>query len=286
MTINTNIYTINRSSLETDHLGVGELIRFYHYANALSYTSVTLNISPTLHVDANLSALIIALAHKLRTEKNVRLFIDLGVGKGVFYRNGLISHLQGMGNDNQYPDDRQSTIALTAFNPDEDETYCNYLRNQFFSHRGLDKVARAIKDTLRTHYLEVFTNVGLHANTKLPVFSCGQYFPERNVLKFTLLDLGDGFLKKIQTSTNGRVSDDKSAILWATEGVNTTKDVKVFGPGGTGLKELKKYCYANNGSLHICSGKGYVNMLNNKTLEFNLPFPFPGSIISIIMRNI
>lgn len=286
MSNNTKIFTINRSSLETDHLGVGELMRFYQYANALSSTTITLNISPTSHVDANLSAIIIALVQKLKIERKVYVFVELGDGKGVFFRNGLISHLKGEGNNNQYHDDRQSTIPLTAFNPDEDENYCNYLRNQFFAHRGLDKVTRTIKEALRTHYLEVFTNVGIHANTTLPVYTCGQYFPERNILKFTLLDLGDGFLKKIKTSTNGRVTDDRSAILWATEGINTTKDVNLYGPGGTGLKELKKYCYTNNGSLHICSGTGYVNMLNNKTIEYNLPFPFPGSIISIIMRDI
>lgn len=283
---NTNIYTVNQLSLETNQIGVGELMKFYQYARRLSYTSVTLNISPVNHVDANLSALIMGLAHKLQIERKVRVFLELGDGKGVFFRNGLISHLRGNGNNNQYPDNRQSTIPLTAFNPDEDENYCNYLHNEFFGHRGLANVPRVVKDILRTHYIEVFTNVGLHANTTLPVYTCGQYFPEQNLLKFTLIDLGDGFLKKIQAATNGKVIDDKSAIIWATERINSTKDVNTFGPGGTGLKELKNYCSTNNGSLHICSGSGYVNMLNNRTIEFNLSIPFPGSIISIIMRKI
>ena len=286
MSNTTNIFTVNQLSLDTNQIGVGELLRFYQYASTLSYTSVTLNISPTNHVDANLSALIIALAHKLQIDRKVRVFVELGDGKGVFFRNGLISHLMGNGNNNQYPDDRQSTIPITSFSPTDDENYCDYLHSQFFSHRGLDNVPRKVKDALRTHYIEVFTNVGIHANTNLPVFTCGQYFPEKNQLKFTLIDLGDGFLPKIQKSTNNQVSNDRSAIIWATEGINSTKDKMVFGPGGTGLKELKNYCNNNNGSLHICSGSGYVNMLNNRTFEYNLPIRFPGSIINIIMRNI
>lgn len=281
-----NIHTISSLSLETNHIGVGELMQFYSYAKTLSYTSVILNISPTNHVDANLSALILALSTRLQLDRKVRLFVELGDGKGVFFRNGLISHLQGNGNDNKYPDERESTIPLTTFSPDEDEKYCNYLRNDFFSHRGLDNVPRRIKDFLHNHYLEVFTNVGLHANTSLPVYTCGQYFPDKKQLKFTLIDLGDGFLKKIYKSTNGKVSDDKTAILWATEGINSTKDKNLYGPGGTGLKEIKKYCNENNGSLHICSGSGYVNMMGNKTFEYNLRTPFPGSIINIIMRNV
>ena len=282
----TKIHTITCLTLETNHIGIGELMQFYSYAKNFSYTSVTLNISPTNHIDANLSAVILAISHKLKIERKVNLYIELGDGKGVFFRNGLISHLQGNGNNNQYPEDRESTIPLTTFYADEDETYCNYLSNDFFSHRGLDNVPRKIKDALRTHYLEIFTNVGLHANTTHPVFTCGQYFPEKRQLKFTLIDLGDGFLKKIHESTNGQVRDDKTAILWATEGINSTKDKILFGPGGTGLKEIKKYCNENNGSLHICSGTGYVNMMSNRTFEYNLRTPFPGSIINIIIRNI
>ena len=286
MSQSQNIHTVSCLSLETNHLGIGELMKFYSYAKTLSYTSVTLNISPTNHIDANLSALILALSTKLQAERKVRLFVELGDGKGVFFRNGLISHLKGDGNNNEYPDNRESTIPLTTFSADDDENYCNYLSTDFFGHRGLDNVSRKVKDALRSHYLEVFTNVGLHANASFPVFTCGQYFPDKNQLKFTLIDLGDGFLKKIRLSTGGKINDDKSAIIWATEGINSTKNKELYGPGGTGLKELKKYCSENNGSLHICSGSGYVNMIGNKTIEYNLTTPFQGSIISIIMRNI
>ncbi len=55
---------------------------------------------------------------------------------------------------------------------------------------------------------------------------------------------------------------------------------------GTESQELKNECNNNNGSLHICSGSGYVNMLKNKTIEYTLPIRFPGSIINIIMRKI
>ena len=284
--IGKNLYTIKCLSLETDHFGVNEILKFYNYANRLSYASVNFNISPTNHVDANLSALILAITHKLQSERKVRLYLETGQGKGVFFRNGLISHLQGNGNNNKYFDDRRSTIQLTSFYPDKDEDYCNYIRYDFLNHRGLDNVPRKVKEALKSHYIEVFTNVGIHANTTYPVFTCGQYFPDKNVLKFTLIDLGQGFLKKIKIQTNGKISNDKSAIIWATEGINTNKDKNVFGPGGTGLKEIKAYCNKNNGSLHICSGSGYVNLMNNRTFEYNLTTPFPGSMINIILRKI
>lgn len=279
------VYEINNHSLLTDRAGVSELLRFFHFAYKLSDIQIKLDLSKPIHVDANLSALILALLNKLFIERNVRVYVELGEKSDVFFRNGFISHLKGKGNVNEYEDDRKSTIALTTFNPDQSELFCGYLKNNFFNHRGLENLDKNLKKKLRLNYIEVFNNVELHAESKYKVFCCGQYFPERHVLKFTLIDLGEGFLKKINKYTGGKIKDDNSAIIWSTQDFNSTKSVE-FGPGGTGLKELIKFCNSNNGSLHICSGLGYVQILNNKTLEYKLPQPFPGSLVNIIIRDI
>ena len=129
------IYSVKSSSLETNHIAVNELLSFYSYANKFSYTSVTLDISGSNHIDANLSALILAISYKLKQDKKVRVFVEIGDNHGVFFRNGLIAHLQGKGNDNPYIDNRESTIPLTTYNTVDDNLYCKYLRNDFFSHR-------------------------------------------------------------------------------------------------------------------------------------------------------
>lgn len=237
-------------------------------------------------LDANLGALLGAIAYKLKTENKVKVFLLLPDHMGVFFRNGLVAHLSGNGNENKYEDTRQSTIPLTSFSQDEDDKFSHYLKNDFFGHRGLDELTMAVKKNLRGHFEEVFVNVGLHANTTHPVFTCGQYYPETRVLKFTLVDLGEGFLKKISKQTNGSIAKDNEAIIWATEGLNTTKDIKTFGPGGMGLKELKRYCEDNNGSFHICSGANYVNFVKNQTYTYPLPEPLAGSMINLIFRGI
>lgn len=279
-------YTVILIELETNHIGVSEILKFYAFAKQYKYTSVQLNISRVNTMDANLSALVLAIAHKLKVENKVYVFVLLADHMNVFYRNGLISHLAGKGNANQYEDNRQSTIPLTSFSNTEDEKFCQYLRRDFFGNRGLENLSNTTKTNLSTHFEEIFVNVVLHANTGFPIFTCGQYFPEKRMLKFTLVDLGEGFLKKINQKTNGVVTTDNAAILWATYNLNTTKDVITFGPGGTGLKEIKKYCEKNKGSLHLCSGKGYVNFLKDKTMEHNLQQPFNGSLVNLIFRNI
>lgn len=279
-------YTLPLKEVETNSIGVSELMKFYAFARQFRYKSVQLNLSAVNTVDANLSALILAIAHKLRAENKVNLFVLLADHMNVFFRNGLMAHLQGKGNANPYEDNRHSTIPLNTFSVDDDAEFCQYLRRDFFGHRGLESLKSTTKVNLSTHYEEIFTNVGLHANTTSPVYSCGQYFPDKNVLKFTLVDVGDGFLKRIAQKTTGQVGTDNDAILWALRDLNTTKDIATYGPGGTGLKELKKYCAENNGSLHICSGSGYVNFLKDRSMEHTLPIPFKGSMVNLIFRNI
>jgi hypothetical protein len=283
---NKQVYKISVLTIETNFQGIDELIKFYGFASQFNYTSIELDLTSVNHIDANLSALIMALAHKLKHKNKNWIFIQFPPHMNVFFRNGLISHLKGEGNSNTYGDNRESTIPLKAFDKEEDDNYCRYLKSEFLGHRGLDYLTRTVKDNLQDHFLEVFINAVQHANPILPIYACGQYFPEKNILKFTLIDLGCGFLQKINEKTNGTVIDDKSAIVWATESLNTTKNKAVFGPGGTGLKNLKKYCALNNGSFHICSGNGYVNMIGDKTVEYNLKTPLQGSLINLIFRNI
>ncbi len=286
MQSNKQVYKISVLTIETNFQGIDELIKFYGFASRFTYTSIELDLTSVNHIDANLSALIMALAHKLKHNNKNYIFILFPTHMNVFFRNGLISHLKGDGNLNSYGDNRESTIPLKAFDKEDDDNYCRYLKSDFLGHRGLDNLTKTVKDNLRDHFLEVFINAVQHANPILPIYACGQYFPEKNILKFTLIDLGCGFLQKINEKTNGTVTDDKSAIVWATESLNTTKNKAVFGPGGTGLKNLKKYCSSNNGSFHICSGNGYVNMIGDKTVEHNLKTPLQGSLINLIFRNI
>jgi len=277
-------FQFKQTSIVTDSIGVDEVVSFYTFSKNYFNKKITLNLSNLNHFDANLSSLLISICFKLKVENKIYVFIEIPNHLNVLFRNGLLSHLIGNGNDNsKYFDNRLSTISLKSFNIEDDDAFVHYLKQDFLSHRGLDKLSLTTKNNIKSQYVEVFMNAIEHANIKHPVFACGQFFPERSILKFTLVDLGDGFLKKINSKTKGHIDNYKSAIVWATTDTNTTR---VNNIGGTGLKELKKYCDNNNGSLHICSGDGYVNFLKEKTFEYKLKNTFEGSIINIIFRDI
>ena len=67
-------YTPTQLQLETNQIGISELLKFYCFASNYRYSKVVLDLSPLNSVDANLSALILAIAHKLKHENKVYVF--------------------------------------------------------------------------------------------------------------------------------------------------------------------------------------------------------------------
>ena len=122
------IYTPSVLSIETNAIGVSELLKFYAFAKQYRFKSITLNLAPLNLIDANLAALILALVHKLKIENNLYIFVEIASHMNVLFRNGLIAHMSGKGNINKFEDNRHSTIPLTTFGVDDDVNFCNYLK--------------------------------------------------------------------------------------------------------------------------------------------------------------
>lgn len=276
----------SNSSISTDSIGVAEILSFYKNAIKAPTSKIVFDIQRLSNFDGNMSALLLAVIHRLKTKHRKYVFVEIPSHINVLFRNGLVSHLSGNGNSNQYVDDRQSTIPLKSFDLNEDENFSNYLHNDFFGHRGVDNISVNTKRNLCSHFVEVFNNVQIHSNATDPLYTCGQYYPQQALLKFTMVDLGDGFLKKIKNKTNGEICSDDKAIEWALKNTNTTKDYSIYGPGGTGLKDLKAYCEANNGSLQIISGSNMMTFIKGKIVNNNLNTPFEGAIINLIFRGV
>lgn len=278
-------YSPSLLEIKTDKIGIEQLLDYYSFYSFRRQNGCKLDLTSIDSMDANLSAIVLALNRKLALQFGYYPKLTVGSGQGIFFRNGLISHINGDGNNNKYPDDRDSTVPLRTYGQNEYDDFERYIGVDFLKHRSVEHISHALKKDLKHHYLEIFTNVGLHANTSEAIFTCGQYFPAQSILKFTLVDIGDGFLPPINRATSGKITDSKTSIVWAATDFNSTKDPQ-FGPGGSGLKELRTFCDKNNGSLQICSGDGYVTFIKGKAIEQKLKHKFPGAIVNVILRGI
>jgi hypothetical protein len=129
---------------------------------------------------------------------------------------------------------------------------------------------------------EIFSNAVLHSRTELGIFSCGQFFPKKHNLDFSVTDLGIGIYKNVNEVTKLNLSPE-NAIVWAISGRNTTKHGQV--PGGLGLKLLCEFIDLNGGCLQIVSDAGYWKRENNESIVEPLNYPFPGTIVNVQIKT-
>ena len=251
--------SVGAGRIKSNATGYKQLIGFYLSCSVHEDCVVSLDFTSVQWLDGNMCALFMAIIHKLNREKKLSFSIDrknyshIKKHMDLLFSNGFLTDYVKIPYSN-------SAVVLTAFGIDEDQKFLNYISHDLLEHRDL-KILPEKRAGIEDNFLEVFSNVQLHAATTEPIFACGQYFPAAGSLHFTLVDLGQGYLPEIERFTKGAVNTAEGAIKWAIEEGNTTKK---DAPGGTGLKNLLKFCNETNGLLSIITGDSYWS--NNNTV--------------------
>lgn len=271
-----------KGKILTDFKGHSDLLLFYNFCKQKTNCCITIDWNGLEMLDANLSALLCAMMHRLKKDNGLTFYLDVSCLRGdlnVFWRNGFAKYI--LKSDKCMPDDRQSTIHLKAFKVEGFDGYCDYIEKDLLKHRGIDDMKFKDKNKVKDSYLELFNNYEIHAETQEPILCCGQFFPSKGELKFTMVDLGCGFLKKIAEATKetDKINRAVDAIQWAIRGNSTKTEAK----GGTGLKKMLFYCKTSNSAIHIISNDSYW-ALDGSITSHTVQQPFVGTTIHLIMR--
>lgn len=272
--------------IQTNYTGYNQLSRFYHFClGHPTPSNFHLDFTDVEWFDGNLSALLLAMVFHLHKIYGHTVTTDAEVIKerfDVLFRNGFMN-----GGIPVY-DDRNSTIPIRAFKTEDKEGFCSYVENELLTHRGMpDTLTADLKEKINEDLLEVFCNTHHHANTTAPFFVGGQYYPKQGYLKFTMVDLGDGFLPRINKATNGKIKTNLDAVLWALAG-NSSKNVLDNCPGGLGIKDMLRYCRKSGGVLQIISNDGFWSSdLENTIFQDGrvLPTAFIGTTINLFFKK-
>ena len=238
-----------KGSINTDFVGIQKLYRFYEDAKSYFDNTIHINFYELKFLDGNLCALFHSMLHKLHISN--RLFFEtdytfIRTKFDVLARNGFIPNLD-------IQDDQKSTVALHQFSSSNFDDYISYIENELLNHRGMT-LSSTDQDKILDCFIEIFSNIEIHSKTDEPFFACGQYFPQEKMLKFTIVDLGVGFLPAIQHKTGGKISKHEEAIVWALKNRNSTK---ADAPGGLGLTTLQNHFQINGGGMQIVTGDAY-----------------------------
>lgn len=250
-----------RGEIYSDYYGIRDLNDIFHELKAIRNQTVKIDFSQLNWIDANLSAILNSILFRLINQNKLKFVSDINKIKSdfdVLIRNGLFQI------DENIKDNQESTVCLSSFLKDEEENFIEYISNDLMNHRGLiRKHDSSLKDKIESDLIEIFTNFGIHARTDYPIFVCGQFYPEKGELIFTMVDLGIGFYIPINEKVGDSIDNSKKAINWAIQKHHTSKKGE---PGGLGLSGILDYCNKNNGVLSIVSGNTYWASDNKGTI--------------------
>jgi hypothetical protein len=192
--------------------------------------------------------------------------------ENVLQRNGFLSHY---GHQRVY-DDRHSTIKYLKIKPSDGRFFNNYIIEEFINRPELPVMTKALKKKITESIYELFVNAKDHSGTKF-IYTCGQFFPGKNRIEFTIADTGMGFKKVVNDALSTNFTSIQ-AIKWALQDRNTTKtDIS----GGIGLAILNEFIKLNKGKLQIISGNGFYEYNEEGEHVYKFPHNFPGSFINV-----
>jgi hypothetical protein len=244
-----------KAPINSNFSGFKQLMNFFTFCKDFTKETISIDFYHCDFFEANMCAILEALIYKLENENKLKFtadFVYLKEKFDVFFRSGFLKE-----KDNVVEDIQGTTLPFETFTYEdaEKDRFCDYVTEKLMIHQGIPTLSEELKDIIIDDLIEIYSNSAFHANSTDPFFVAGQYYPKLKELQFTMVDLGQGFLPKIELATNSKVSTDIDAIKWAT--ANSSKMASDKVPGGLGIKGILKYCKNNNGVLKIASGNGF-----------------------------
>jgi len=263
--------TLILGQIKTSFNGFQKILDF---ENQIGPEHYEINISNW--IDANMCAPLGAILYRKIKEKIPVKFSDISsYVKNILQKNHFLSQF----GESKKPDSYGTTIEYRRFETVNKvyEQFQEYVVRYFrLGSLGLPQMTPALLKRFRESLFEVFSNAVEHSYTEDGIFTCGQFFPNKERLRFTIADLGIGIRENIHRHLRIGLSPE-NAIKWAISGKTTRRDR----PGGLGLQLIREFIKLNKGRLIIVSDAGYWELSKGKVSTRTFLRPFPGTVVTI-----
>jgi len=258
-----------------DQTGFEQLVRLHQTVNEYFLEAIEIDMSNTSWFDADMSSPLGGILYSLGSSPNSIVLTNFQDGvERILSKNGFLSSY----GRNKIPDTWGTTIPYQRFDVEDDRYFGSYIEKEFVQRPEMPRMSEGLLKKFRESIFEIFSNAVLHSKTSLGIFSCGQYFPKKDRLDFSVTDLGIGMRQNIKDSLHLDL-DPEEAVEWACQGSNTTKRGPI--PGGLGLKLLREFIGHNGGSIQIVSDAGYWRFKDGQSEKHRLAASFPGTVVTI-----
>lgn len=175
-----------------------------------------------------------------------------------------------------------TTIKYQKLKPTDGKFFKTYVIEELLNtHVGdLPRMSAGVKEKIVEAIYEIFINAQIHSEAK-NIYTCGQFFPQKNKIEFTIVDTGIGFKQKVNSRFNWKLSSEE-AINWAVQDKKTTK---IGIPGGIGLAVMSEFIAKNNGKFQIVSDEGFYQFDANGVVLKRFQGKFPGTIVNLQFKT-
>ncbi|MBA5630337.1 histidine kinase [Moheibacter lacus] len=253
------------------------LITFYQFNKDKSFQDVHLELS--FFFAANMSSALGAILDLLIDDFNDIHFDYITPRvEQILLKNDFLSYY----GKHRETDFNNTTIKYQKLKPTDGKFFKKYVLEELIDghQNDLPQMTEGAKDKIIEAIYEIFVNAQIHSESEF-IYTCGQFFPIKNTIEFTVVDVGIGFKEKVNRRFGSNLSS-VNAIKWAVEDKNTTKQGIT---GGIGLAILKEFVTLNKGKMQIISGDGFYQYGQNgiETAVFN--GEFPGTIVNLQFKT-
>ncbi len=261
-------------SIESNFEGYNALMDFYDKIKDLAFDEIILDFSNTRWLEANLIAILGAILNKAQSNpNNVRIENLSKEIESLLSRNHFLSHFGKL----QILDYYETTIKYRKFKITEEKLFKDYLDRELLSKKAMPDMSVLLRKKINESIFEIFNNAVIHGDCD-NIFSCGQYYPKKKKLDFTIVDIG----RTIKINVNDYMKNNlsgKDAIEWAVTEGNTTKQGPI--PGGLGLSLIREFLEKNGGKIQIISADGYWEQKGDSENSNVFSLSFPGTVVNL-----
>lgn len=266
---------ISLPEIRHDRAGFEALVRLWAQTNTCFLNDIDIDMNAVTWIDADMCAALGPILYYLGENTNFVKLINIPPDvEGILSKNGFLSYY----GREKIPDRWGTTIPYQRFDVKDDRYFADYIERELMSRSEIPPMSPGLIKKFRESIFEIFSNAVLHSRTEKGIFSCGQFFPKRNRINFSVSDLGISIRRSVVEHI-GRDFAPEDAISWAVTERNTTKVGKI--PGGLGLKLLCEFIDLNNGRMQIISDAGYWLREKGHTNTARLSQPFPGTVVCL-----
>ncbi len=261
-------------NIRNNYESYNELINFNAKFKDFQFTEILIILEGWFA--ANMCSLLGAIASRFQSNFN-KVIIEPGKARDILERNGFLSFF----GEQRKADYYETTISYLTLDPEDQRYFNDYVSTEFLGKDSFPEMSEGVRRRFAKSIYEVFNNSAIHSKTE-QIFSCGQFYPQKGKIIFTITDTGIG----IRESVNRRFGSNLTAVQaieWAMQEGNTTKEGV---SGGIGLAYLKEFIDDNEGCITLISNDGYIEYTKSGIEKKNLNCELSGTVVSLSINTI